>query len=90
MLSVFFSLPSGLISIIILRKAWNHLRLTLTFPTEEEVPGYQLPYKEEAGPNPSLERLKDIVVTRKLRPSLPAIWGNHEVSCVAAMSAVFL
>ncbi len=51
------------------------------FPTEEEVSGYQQPYKEEAGPHPSLERLKDIVVTRKLRPSLPAIWGNHEVSC---------
>lgn len=55
--------------------------------TEEEVPSYQLPYKEEAGSRPTLERLKDIVAIKKLRPSLPTIWGNHEVrqciSCVA-------
>ena len=56
----------------------QHLTCICIF-SEEDVPAYKLPYEEEAGLRPSLERLKDIVVTRKLRPSLPAIWGNHEV-----------
>ena len=46
---------------------------------EEAIPAYQLPYEEEVGPRPSLEQFQDIVVTRKLRPSLPAIWSKHEV-----------
>ena len=45
----------------------------------EDVPQYQLPFEDLAGSRPSLDTMKDIVVSNKLRPSLPSIWANDEV-----------
>ena len=46
----------------------------------EDVPCYQLPFEEVAGIRPSLDTMKDIVVTGKLRPALPPMWANDEVN----------
>jgi len=38
---------------------------------------YRLPFEAEASPHPSLEEICELVVTKKVRPSVPAGWRNH-------------
>jgi len=39
-----------------------------------ELPAYQLPFQEVAGPNPDINRMLQIVVTERLRPPLKDEW----------------
>jgi len=45
---------------------------TVTTPQE-----YKLPFEAEASPHPSLEEISDLVVNKKVRPSLPSSWRSH-------------
>ncbi|XP_032364872.1 activin receptor type-2A [Etheostoma spectabile] len=38
---------------------------------------YMLPYEEEVGQHPSLEDMQDVVVHKKLRPTLRECWQKH-------------
>lgn len=40
---------------------------------------YMLPLEEEVGAHPSLEEMQDAVVIKKLRPSIPESWREHNV-----------
>ena len=64
-----------------MRLYWLYLcSFILFFFSADDVPEYQLPFEDLAGLRPSLDTMKDIVVSNKLRPSLPSIWTNDEVS----------
>jgi hypothetical protein len=39
---------------------------------------YRLPFEAESSPHPSLEEISELVVTRKVRPELPAAWRAHQ------------
>lgn len=41
---------------------------------------YMLPFEEEVGQHPSLEDMQEVVVHRKLRPTLMECWQKHAVS----------
>lgn len=43
---------------------------------------YQLPYEEEIGGHPTLDDLQDIVVMKKIRPSIKEHWLTHSVCVV--------
>ena len=48
-------------------------------PPPDDVAPYQAPFEELVGERPSLEMMKDVVVARKLRPTVPAHWSSHQV-----------
>lgn len=57
----------------------------------DAVSPYQAPFEDMVGQRPSLDLMKDIVVTRKLRPTLPAAWGNHQVClCLCIFLTLFV
>lgn len=41
---------------------------------------YMLPFEEEIGQHPSLEDMQEVVVHKKLRPTLRECWQKHAVS----------
>lgn len=41
---------------------------------------YMLPYEEEVGQHPSLEDMQEVVVFKRLRPTLRDCWQKHAVS----------
>ena len=41
---------------------------------------YMLPFEEEVGQHPSLEDMQEVVVHKKLRPTLRECWQKHPVS----------
>ena len=49
-------------------------------PPPGPVDEYMLPFEEEVGQHPSLEDMQDVVVHKKLRPTLRECWQKHSVS----------
>lgn len=47
--------------------------------SEGPVDEYMLPFEEEVGQHPSLEDMQDVVVHKKLRPTLRECWQKHPV-----------
>lgn len=45
---------------------------------------YQLPFEEEAGSHPTLEDMQELVVMKKLRPTIKNHWLQHPV-CIAML-----
>ena len=45
----------------------------------DDVEDYSPPYGDLV-PHPSLGAMKDVVCVKKLRPPIPALWTDHEVS----------
>lgn len=45
---------------------------------------YQLPFEEEAGSHPTLEDMQELVVMKKLRPTIKNHWLQHPV-CIAVL-----
>lgn len=41
---------------------------------------YMLPFEEEVGQHPSLEDLQEVVVHKKMRPTIREPWLKHSVS----------
>lgn len=46
---------------------------------EGPVDEYMLPFEEEVGQHPSLEDMQEVVVHKKLRPTLRECWQKHPV-----------
>ena len=51
-------------------------RVSAPGPVDE----YMLPFEEEVGQHPSLEDMQEVVVHKKLRPTLRECWQKHAVS----------
>lgn len=45
---------------------------------DEDLPPYQLAFELEVGTRPTLDMMKEVVVTQRLRPALPTIWCADE------------
>lgn len=45
---------------------------------------YMLPFEEEIGQHPSLEELQEVVVHKKMRPTIKDHWLKHPVRGVGA------
>nr|BAA82605.1 sALK-5 [Ephydatia fluviatilis] len=67
------------LALVMWEVAW---RCEATAHSDGVVPPCQLPFQELAGDRPTLERMKDIVVTDKQRPPIPPSWRTHEGMCV--------
>lgn len=44
---------------------------------------YMVPFEEEVGQHPSLEDMQEVVVHKKMRPTLRECWQKHAVSQTA-------
>ncbi|KAK5973579.1 Receptor protein serine/threonine kinase [Trichostrongylus colubriformis] len=59
---------------------WEVLSRTRLSDDDEDVPPYKQPFEDVAGPYPSLGEMRDIVVSRKLRPEFRPQIAKHPMA----------
>lgn len=51
---------------------------------------YRAPFEDVTRPNPTIEEMRDLVVSRQERPAIPSAFQNNAVSCDFHMYINFL
>lgn len=67
----------------------QHTQLSMFFsvgPVDE----YMLPFEEEVGQHPTLEDMQEVVVHKKLRPTLRECWQKHAVRNIQTYTPRFI
>lgn len=57
----------------------SSVEIMLLFFFSGPVDEYMLPFEEEVGQHPTLEDMQEVVVHKKLRPTLRECWHKHSV-----------
>lgn len=56
------------------------MRLQFFLTDGEDVPEHREPYNDMVPPDPTVEQMLAVVVTREVRPSIQDNWRQHPVS----------